>query len=82
MTTIDTVANLAKLDIPEESATKISADLDEMIGFVNELKSVDTSNVTPMVQPIEYDHAIFRDDVVECEPTGSEESFYRVSQTV
>ena len=47
--TIDKLANLAKLKFTETAMIDIKHDLEKMIGFIEQLQQVDTSNVEPLI---------------------------------
>jgi aspartyl-tRNA(Asn)/glutamyl-tRNA(Gln) amidotransferase subunit C len=44
------VADLANLKLTEAEVKKFQADLDEILGHVDKLNEIDTSNVEPMAQ--------------------------------
>jgi len=44
------VAGLANLDLSEEETKRFAADLDAILGYVQKLNQLDTSNVEPMAQ--------------------------------
>ena len=46
------VAHLARLALPPEEETKLGAQLGNIIGFVEQLKSVDVSNVEPTAHAV------------------------------
>ena len=48
------VADLANLKLTEAEVRKFQADLDEILGHVDKLNEIDTSNVEPMAQVL-YD---------------------------
>ena len=45
---IDYVAKLARLDMSEEEKSKLGAQLDDILGYFDKLKSVDVEGVEPM----------------------------------
>ena len=51
--TVTTIAYLSRLKIDGEKEEKIVKDLDNIIKFVNQLDSVDTSNIKPLTNPLE-----------------------------
>jgi aspartyl-tRNA(Asn)/glutamyl-tRNA(Gln) amidotransferase subunit C len=60
------VADLAHLDLtPEERAT-FGAQLDSILGYVEQLNELDTSSVAPMAQVLvaQHENETLRDDVV------------------
>jgi aspartyl-tRNA(Asn)/glutamyl-tRNA(Gln) amidotransferase subunit C len=48
------VAALANLNLKDEETHKLRADLDEILGYIDKLNELDTSNVAPMAQVL-YD---------------------------
>jgi aspartyl-tRNA(Asn)/glutamyl-tRNA(Gln) amidotransferase subunit C len=46
---IDKLSRLAMLRFSEEERAEIKSDLEKMIGFVDKLKELDTSNVAPLL---------------------------------
>lgn len=48
------VAALANLSLKDEETHKLRADLDEILGYIDKLNELDTSNVAPMAQVL-YD---------------------------
>lgn len=58
------VAKLARLSLTEEECQKYSAQLSDIMGFFDELQSVDTAGVEPMSHPIAAVN-VLREDVVE-----------------
>ncbi len=61
--TVKKMADLARLDIPDEKAQKFASELNAIVSYIETLQAVDTTNVTPMVQPHHFDTPL-RDDVV------------------
>tara|TARA_Y100001958_G_scaffold151721_1_gene136990 strand:- start:129 stop:410 length:282 start_codon:yes stop_codon:yes gene_type:complete len=51
--TVTTIAYLSRLKIDGEKEEKIVKDLDNIIKFVDQLDSVDTSNIKPLTNPLE-----------------------------
>ncbi len=61
--TVKKMADLARLDIPDEKAQKFASELNAIVSYIETLQAVDTTNVTPMVQPHHFETPL-RDDVV------------------
>ena len=59
---IDKLSRLAMLDFDAAERVEIKADLQEMIGFVDKLKELDTTGVEPLLH-ITSEENILRDDV-------------------
>ena len=47
--TIDKLANLAQLQFSEKEKSEIKVDLEKMVGFIEQLQKVDTTNVEPLI---------------------------------
>ena len=63
--TVEKVARLAQLTIPEEDKEKLAGELSNIIGFVEQLGEVDTSGVEPIANVMELEtDAPLRDDVI------------------
>jgi aspartyl-tRNA(Asn)/glutamyl-tRNA(Gln) amidotransferase subunit C len=69
------VAALANLNLTGEETHKLRADLDEILGYVDKLNELDTSNVPPMAQVLyeQEETATLRADVPH-EPLGNAEA--------
>jgi aspartyl-tRNA(Asn)/glutamyl-tRNA(Gln) amidotransferase subunit C len=61
---IDQLAESSKLYLTEDEKKKISAEMENIILFVNKLNELDTSNTKPMYQVVEMKN-IFREDSVK-----------------
>jgi aspartyl-tRNA(Asn)/glutamyl-tRNA(Gln) amidotransferase subunit C len=60
---IQRLAHLARIDIDADEARDVNAKLDAILGLIDELRSIDTSGVTPMSHAQDVMLAL-RDDVV------------------
>jgi aspartyl-tRNA(Asn)/glutamyl-tRNA(Gln) amidotransferase subunit C len=49
------VAALANLEVSEHETTQFAADLNSILGYVEKLNELDTTNVEPMTQVIHFD---------------------------
>ena len=61
---IDTVASLSRLRIREDEFDGVISQLDKFLTYVDNLKSVDTSNIKPTTYALPMQN-VFRDDVVK-----------------
>ena len=61
--TVEKVAQLAKLAIDEEDKDRLAGELSAIIGFVEQLGELDTEGVEPMTSVVEA-NAPLRDDAV------------------
>jgi len=63
--TVEKVARLAQLTIPEEDKEKLASELSNIIGFVEQLGEVDTSGVEPIANVLELEtDAPLREDAI------------------
>ena len=51
--TVTTISYLSRLKIDRAKEEKIIKDLDNIIEFVDQLNNVDTSDITPLTNPLE-----------------------------
>lgn len=61
--TVRKIASLARIAITEEEAARIAPELDNIMGWIEQLGEVDTANVEPMTAVIANTLRL-RDDVV------------------
>jgi aspartyl-tRNA(Asn)/glutamyl-tRNA(Gln) amidotransferase subunit C len=47
--TVDKLSNLAQLQFSETEKEEIKADLNKMIGFIEQLEKIDTTGVSPLL---------------------------------
>jgi aspartyl-tRNA(Asn)/glutamyl-tRNA(Gln) amidotransferase subunit C len=60
---IEKVALLARLQLTDDELSKMTFELAQIVGYVDQLSEVDTSGIEPMAHAIETAN-VFRDDVV------------------
>lgn len=60
---VEKVSLLARLTLSDEEAERMTAELNDVVGYVDHLSEVDTEGVEPMVHAIEV-HNVLRPDVV------------------
>jgi aspartyl-tRNA(Asn)/glutamyl-tRNA(Gln) amidotransferase subunit C len=58
------IADLAKLNISGAELDKMTTDLNEILGYVEKLNEIDTTNVEPLSHPIGMTN-VFRDDKLQ-----------------
>jgi aspartyl-tRNA(Asn)/glutamyl-tRNA(Gln) amidotransferase subunit C len=61
---VDHIAALAKLEFSDAEKEKFTHQFNDILKYMEELNSVDTSNVEPLAQVIELQN-VFREDIVE-----------------
>ncbi len=60
---IEKVALLARLQLTDDELSKMTVELAQIVGYVDQLGEVDTDGIEPMAHAIETAN-VFRDDVV------------------
>jgi aspartyl-tRNA(Asn)/glutamyl-tRNA(Gln) amidotransferase subunit C len=60
---IEKVALLARLQLTDDELSRMTVELAQIVGYVDQLGEVDTNGVEPMAHAIETGN-VFRDDVV------------------
>ena len=68
---IDKLAKLARLSFNEQEKSDIRADLERMIGFVDQLRALDLEGVEPLMHMSEADN-VWREDQVKGEISRDE----------
>lgn len=58
------LAQLSNLDLPEEEATSLRGDLERIVGYIEQLSSLDTEGIVPTYQVTGLQN-VWRDDVVD-----------------
>lgn len=56
------IAQLARIEIPEERFDKLAADMENIVDMVAQLQKVDLTGIEP---DLSADYNVFREDVVE-----------------
>ncbi|MFL2727807.1 MAG: Asp-tRNA(Asn)/Glu-tRNA(Gln) amidotransferase subunit GatC [Gammaproteobacteria bacterium] len=51
--TVATISYLSRLAFDKDNEDKITKDLENIIKFVDQLESIDTSNIDPLTSPLE-----------------------------
>ncbi len=60
---VEQVAKLAKLSFSEEEKARLTSELNEILNYMEQLNTLDTTNVAPLAHVIELGN-VFRDDEV------------------
>ncbi|MBR1977773.1 Asp-tRNA(Asn)/Glu-tRNA(Gln) amidotransferase subunit GatC [bacterium] len=68
---VEHVAKLARLELTEEEKVKFSKQLGDVLGYVNAMNEVDTTDVKPMSHAVEFSN-VMREDVEIYEQTREE----------
>jgi len=63
--TIQKVANLARLKITDEEATKYGPQLSNIINFVEQLSEVNTDDVEPLASPVDITLRLREDEITD-----------------
>ncbi|MDJ0806586.1 MAG: Asp-tRNA(Asn)/Glu-tRNA(Gln) amidotransferase subunit GatC [Gammaproteobacteria bacterium] len=62
---VEKIAHLARLALDEEQVESYATDLSNILGLVERLESVDTTQVTPMAHPLHMAQRLRVDEVTE-----------------
>ena len=65
--TVRRIAGLARIAITDDEAARLAPELDNILGWIEQLSEVDTSGVAPMTAVIP-NMLRLRDDVVDADP--------------
>ena len=65
------VAKLAKLQLTEEEVNRLVDELSQIVGYVDQLSSVDTTNVAPLDHVLDVTDALRDDTVISSLPRES-----------
>ncbi len=65
------IAHLARIDLKPEELTRFRSDLNAILGYIEVLKIVDTTDVEPLAQVTGLEN-VFREDVAEKSPLADE----------
>ena len=62
--TVDKIAHLARLEFDHESKAAMVKDMNNMLGFIDKLNELDTTNVEPLIYMSEETNVLREDDVI------------------
>jgi len=88
--TVRKIASLARIDVPESELAPLAGELNNIIGWIEQLSEVDTRDVTPMSSVAEME-LFRREDIVDdgncreqvlANAPGRNEAFYTVPRVV
>jgi len=65
------VAKLARLEVTDQEVAKYTQQIANILGYVEQLNKLDTSNVEPLTHPLDVKN-VFREDVVKPSLTQAE----------
>ncbi len=63
--TVERIATLSKLEFNDEEKKEITGDMNRMLDFVEQLSTVDTEGVKPLIYMLEEEAELRKDEVVE-----------------
>ena len=67
-TTLSKIAELARVAVEDTDLVPLTRDLDAIIGFVEQMNSVDTEGVEPMAHPLEVAQRLRADEITDNSP--------------
>ena len=87
---VEHVAKLARLEFDQEEKETFTHQLNEILGYMEKLDSLDTSNVEPLSQVIELSNVFREDEVQPSFPTEEmlanapmhDEKFFKVPKVI
>ena len=56
------IAHLARLEMPDDELAILGRDLNAIVGYIDQLRALDTDAVEPIAHPLDLT-CVFRDDV-------------------
>lgn len=62
---VEKIAHLARLAVSEQELESVAGDLSSILGLVEQMNAVDTSDVTPMAHPLHMAQRLRSDEVSE-----------------
>ena len=68
--TVERIAELARIQVPQEELAEVNRRLNEILGMIEQLQSVDTSGVIPMANPLDATQRLRSDDVIESDQSA------------
>jgi len=69
---VDYVARLARLEVTEKETEKFTAQLNDILGYIDKLNEIDTTGVEPMTHAIAVTNAFREDKIIDS--IGTEKS--------
>ena len=69
---VEYVARLARLNITDKETDKFTAQLNDILGYIDKLNEIDTTGVEPMTHAIAVTNAFREDNIVDS--IGTEKS--------
>jgi aspartyl-tRNA(Asn)/glutamyl-tRNA(Gln) amidotransferase subunit C len=84
------IAQLARLQINDSTVAQLTTDLSNILALAEQMKAVDTTNVTPMAHPMDASQRLRCDEVTEINQRDKfqniapdvENGFYRVPKVL
>ena len=76
---IEKIAELARIHIAEDQIGELTRRITEILSMVDQLQAVDTSDVTPMANPLDAIQRLRADEITE---TNRREAFQAIAPAV
>lgn len=73
---VENIARLAKLQINDEQLEKVTGDLSNILGLVDQLQAADTQGIAPMAHPMDAVQQLRADEVTE---TNHRDAFQKIA---
>jgi len=68
---IEKLVQLARLSLPDDEKAQLEGDLLSILGYIDKLETLDTSNIEPTSQALSL-HNVFREDELTEKVSGEE----------
>ena len=73
---VKNIAHLARLEIDENNIAEYTANLSSILGLVEKMNAVDTTDVLPMAHPMDVSQRLRADEVLE---SDQREAFQKIA---
>jgi len=73
---VKSIAHLARLEIEEKNIEEYATSLSNILGLVEQMNAVDTSDVKPMAHPMDVSQRLRADEVLE---ENQREAFQKIA---
>jgi len=76
---VKNIAHLARLEIEDKNIDEYASSLSSILGLVEQMNAVDTTDVKPMAHPMDVSQRLRADEVLE---TNQREAFQKIAPKV
>ena len=68
---LKTSAALAYIDVTPEDTVQLADDVSHIMAFIEQLRSIDTTGISPLLHPLEVEQRLRSDEVTETDHTDA-----------